>query len=120
MILGTELDIKQSIDRMPDAYKQPARRFVESDRQMVDLDNQISKLQYQIDHSTIKEPRYEKYTLSGEKSNYQEKLLTLPAKNESRIAEIDKQLNEMSNRPSAEHAAHPEWKDQWDNLKNER
>jgi hypothetical protein len=117
---GTDLGIKQTIDKMPDAYKQPARRFVQTDRQVVDLDNQMSKLQYQIDHSGVQEPRYEKYTLAGEKSNYQEKLLMLPDRNEARIADITRQLDEMSNRPAAEHAAHPEWKDEWDRLQTER
>jgi hypothetical protein len=111
---GSDLGINETINRMPDVMQGPARRFVETDRQLVDLDNQIAKLQYQIDRSGAKAPKYESYTLPGPKENYTEKLLTLPTKNADRIAELQAKMDEMAGRPSTEHAAHPEWKTQWD------
>jgi len=111
---GSDLGINETINRMPDVMQGPARRFVETDRQLVDLDNQIAKLQYQIDRSGAKAPKYESYTLPGPKDNYTEKLLALPTKNADRIAELKAKMQAMSERPAAEHAAHPEWQQQWD------
>jgi hypothetical protein len=75
---GSDLGIKQTISLMPGELQEPARRFVATDRQLLDLDNQLSKLQYQIDKSGAKAPKFEQYTLPGPKDSYTEKLLTLP------------------------------------------
>jgi hypothetical protein len=69
-------DIEPVIAKMPADVQQPARRFVETDQQIRDLDKQIGDAE-----KNVKPSRYESYTLPGDKDNYTEKLLTLPSDN---------------------------------------
>jgi hypothetical protein len=67
-------DVEPIIAKMPAKVQEPARRFVETDKQLHDIDNQMTEAY----RTTNKEPRYGQYTLPGDKDNYTEKLLTLP------------------------------------------
>jgi hypothetical protein len=69
-------DIEPVIATMPAEAREPARRFVETDQQVRDLDKQIAEAE-----KNVKPSRYESYTLPGDKDNYTEKLLTLPSDN---------------------------------------
>lgn len=69
-------DTEPVIAKMPADVQQHARRFVETDQQLQDLDKQIGDAE-----KNVKPSRYESYTLPGDKDNYTEKLLTLPSDN---------------------------------------
>jgi hypothetical protein len=69
-------DLEPVIGKMPAEVQQPARRFVETDQQIRDLDKQIGDAE-----KNVKPSKYESYTLPGDKDNYTEKLLTLPSDN---------------------------------------
>ncbi len=69
-------DIEPVIAKMPAEVQEPARRFVETDQQVRDLDKQIADTE-----KNVKPSKYESYTLPGDKDNYTEKLLTLPSDN---------------------------------------
>jgi hypothetical protein len=66
-------DLESVIAKMPADVQQQARRFVETDQQIRDLDKQINDAE-----KKVKPSKYESYTLPGDKDNYTEKLLTLP------------------------------------------
>ena len=66
-------DVEPVIAKMPADVQQHARRFVETDQQIRDLDKQIADAE-----KGVKPSKYESYTLPGDKDNYTEKLLTLP------------------------------------------
>jgi len=66
-------NIEPVIAKMPADVQEPARRFVETDQQIRDLDKQIGDVE-----KKVKPSKYESYTLPGDKDNYTEKLLTLP------------------------------------------
>lgn len=104
------------IEQMPKETQDAARRFVETDQLIHNYDKTIEELRKNVTGET----KYGNWTLPGNKSNYTEKLLTLPAKGEGRLAEINQRLAEISEQPAAEHQQHPEWKDEWDRLNNER
>jgi hypothetical protein len=79
-------DVEPIIAKMPADVQEPARRFVETDKAIHDLDNQMTEAY----RTTNKEPRYGQYTLPGEKQNYTEKLLTLP--DEGNLSDLKEQL----------------------------
>lgn len=103
------------ISRMPAGVQAQARRFVETNQQITALDKQIADLGKQASRA-----KFEAYTLPGEKQNYSEMLLQLPDKTKPQIDALNTRLSEMSNRPSAEHAAHPEWKGEWDSIQAQK
>ncbi|MGA9156523.1 MAG: hypothetical protein WB249_07020 [Candidatus Sulfotelmatobacter sp.] len=84
---GTEPLIKQ----LPENIQNAARRFVESDRQLQDLDKQIAAAEQKV-----KPSKYESYTLPGDKDNYTEKLLTLPSENSDVRQAYEKAENERN------------------------
>ena len=67
-------DIEPIIAKMPADVQERVRRFVETDQQLHDIDTRIME----ASRTTNKAAKFEQYTLPGEKSNYTEKLLTLP------------------------------------------
>ena len=67
-------DIEPVIAKMPADVQEPARRFVETDQQIRDLDSQINDAEKRGNQPA----KYESYTLPGDKAGYTEKLLTLP------------------------------------------
>jgi hypothetical protein len=114
-ITGSPSEKGRILDAVSPDVAMKLKRFDDLEDIMRDLDQQIRETE-----PTAKPAKFGQYTLPGPKEGYTEKLLTLPSKNASRIAEIDVLMNEMSSRPSAEHAAHPEWKAEWDQLARER
>lgn len=79
-------DVEPIVATMSDEVQGPARRFVETDQEIRDLDNRITE----AERTTNKPAKYEQYTLPGEKSNYTEKLLTLAG--QGNLAELKAQL----------------------------
>lgn len=102
---GSDLGVKQVISRMAPETQEPARRFVETDNQVRALDDQIAKLDYQIEKSGARAPKYEKYVVPGPKENYTEKLLTLPAAETPAL----KTYNEFVQRMQNKYAAGGQW-----------
>ena len=68
-------DVEPIISKMPANAQKPARRFVETDQQIRDLDEKMDEVK-----TRVKPAKYADYTLPGYKSDYTEKLLTLPDK----------------------------------------
>jgi hypothetical protein len=71
-------DVESAISKLPQSVQDPARRFVETDQMIHDLDKQITEASNKSTPA-----KYEQYTLPGEKQNYKELLLTLPQKAEN-------------------------------------
>jgi hypothetical protein len=92
------------------------QRIDEVEQQIKDLGDKITA----GEKTGNKPPKFEQYTLPGEKENYKELLLRLPNKNQAAVDSINTKLNDISERPSAEHAAHPEWRDEWDALNSQK
>jgi hypothetical protein len=84
-------DVEPVIAKMPTEVQQPARRFVETDQQIRDLDKQIGDAE-----KNVKPSKYESYTLPGDKDNYTEKLLTLPSENSEVRQAYEKAENERN------------------------
>ncbi len=66
-------DTEPIIAKMPEPLQNKARRFVETDKTIHDLDAELVRV-----NRNRMPAKYEQYTLPGEKQNYAEKLLTLP------------------------------------------
>jgi hypothetical protein len=66
-------DVEPLIAKFSEPLQQKARRFVETDKTIHDLDAELVRV-----NRNRMPAKYEQYTLPGEKSNYTEKLLTLP------------------------------------------
>jgi hypothetical protein len=66
-------DTDSIITTMPKVLQAKARRFVETDKMIHDYDAELVRV-----NRTRMPTKFEQYTLPGEKSNYSEKLLTLP------------------------------------------
>src|SRR5207245_11807152 len=68
-------DVEKYINSLPAKLQEHARRFVETDRQIHELDKQLAE-----NNKNAKPTRFDRPTLSlpGPKSNYTEKLLKLP------------------------------------------
>lgn len=113
--LKTGSDIDPIIASLPADVQQQMRRFVETDADLHRLDKALSAYDY-----AAKPTKYESYTLPGEKENYTEKLLILPDKTKAQIDALNARLEEMANRPAAEHTQHPEWKDEWDAIQKQK
>ncbi len=109
-------DPESVIQQMPEKLQEPARRFVFTDSLIHNYDKALAESHKNAPPS----PKYSKWTLPGEKTNYTEKLLTLPDKSKEMINKLNDRLTEMANRPSSEHNLHPEWKDEWDQIHKER
>jgi hypothetical protein len=67
-------DPEPAIRKMPAELQGDARRFVETEKQLHDIDTRIME----ASRTTNKAAKFEQYTLPGDKQNYTEKLLTLP------------------------------------------
>jgi len=79
-------DVDPIIAKLPANVQEPARRFVDTDKQLHDIDDKMTAAY----RTTNKEPRYGQYTLPGEKQSYTEKLLTLP--DEGNLSDLREQL----------------------------
>jgi hypothetical protein len=84
-------DTEPLIKQLPENIQNAARRFVETDRQLQDLDKQIGDAE-----TNVKPTKYESYTLPGDKDNYTEKLLTLPSENSDVRQAYEKAENERN------------------------
>lgn len=84
-------DTEPLIKQLPENIQNAARRFVETDRQLQDLDKQIASAEQKV-----KPSKYESYTLPGDKDNYTEKLLTLPSENSDVRQAYEKAENERN------------------------
>ena len=90
-------DIEPVISKMPESLQDPARRFVETDQQIRDLDSQITDAE-----KAVKPSKYESYTLPGDKDNYTEKLLTLPYEKKGLVLRDGETAIDALNRARAE------------------
>src|SRR5579862_510278 len=110
-----EGDPQEIIDKMPEDLRDHASRFVVTDNLIHNYDAAIDKMS-----KGVAPTKYSNWTLPGEKSNYTEKLITLPNKFQEQIDNLNKRLSDIANRPAAEHNAHPEWKDEWDDIQRQK
>src|SRR5438105_4625806 len=109
---GSDLGVKQAIEKMPAESQAAARRFVETDNQLKDLTNRMDKLQWQIEHADIKEAKYDRpgsTVLPGEKSNYSEKLLTLPTDKPPMVVAAENAYNDFVKRMQQKYLAGGQW-----------
>jgi hypothetical protein len=74
--MNEQRDLTPIISEMPEEMQGQARRFVETDQMIHAADEKIK----QLGSKNWMPTKFEQYTLPGEKSGYQEKLLTLPSK----------------------------------------
>jgi len=107
-------DPEKIIEQMPENVQEAARRFVVTDQLIHNYDAALNKM------GNIKATKYMKWTLPGDSTNYTEKLITLPDSGRAQIEALNNRLSEIANRPAAEHAAHPEWKQEWDEIHRQR
>jgi len=75
---GDEGAVQSAINAMPEGNRAGAQRFVNTDRQLRELDQQTDALGGSNPEMWNKQPKFEQYTLPGEKSNYKEMLLKIP------------------------------------------
>jgi hypothetical protein len=92
------------------------RRIDEVEQEIKDLGDKITA----GEKTGNKPPKFEQYTLPGDKQNYKELLLRLPDTTQDKIDAINKQMDAIAEHPSAWHDAHPEWEEQWDALNAQR
>ena len=112
---SSKVPIDDVLAKMPEAARAKAERFLELDRNIHGFDFELGGSR---PHDT--ETKFDSYTLPGEQKNYSEMLMRLPDKTKTQIDALNTRLTEMSNRPSAEHAAHPEWRGEWDSIQKEK
>jgi hypothetical protein len=93
-------DTEPIIAKMPEPLQNKARRFIETDKMIHDLDAELVRV-----NRNRMPTKYEQYTLPGEKNNYTEKLLTLPEKKSPGrfVVERDNDLYRVKDTSTGQH-----------------